>query len=133
MEIAKKRNKADIQNALARSASVVKLVRGVANNATWLVMMDAHDAIKKHPNYRGKVKYLYKQAFKEFKNNERQLLYANENRMFHLADMTPTTRKIYGNITDAQYFEYWQGLGARAYTEGNQWVSSLDNKYRLSL
>jgi hypothetical protein len=133
MERIKKRTEQQIIEDLARSASVVKLVCGVANNATWLVMMDAHDSIKKHPNYRGRVKYLYKQAFKEFKNNERQLLYANENRMFHLADMTPETRKIYGNITDAQYFEYWRGLGAKAYTEGHQWVSSLDNKYRLSL
>lgn len=133
MEIVKKKFKDDVQNELARVASVVKLVCGVANNATWLVMVDAHDAIKKHPNYKGKVKWLYKQAFQEFKNNERQLLYARENRMFHIADLMPETRKKYGDITDSQYFEYWQGLGAKAYTEGHQWVSSLDNKYRLSL
>lgn len=127
------KNKSELQNDLARVASVVKLVCGVANNATWLVMADAHDAIKNHPNYKGKAKWLYKQAFTEFKSNEMQLLHSNDNRMFHLDDMSPSVRKKYGNIKDSQYFEYWQGLGENAYTEGHKWVSSLDNKYRLSL
>ena len=118
---------------LARAASVVKLVCGVANNATWLVMMDAHDGIKHHPRYRQEVKRTYKWAIEAFHENERQLLHAQENRMFHVGDLTPDGRKKYGDITDGQYFEYWQGLGAKAYTEGHQWVTNLDNKYRLSL
>ena len=122
-----------LQYDLARAASVVKLVCGVANNATWLVMMDAHDKIKKHPCYKHQVKRLFKSAFEAFKQNERQLLYADENRMFHIEDLDPGARKKYGNITDAQFFEFWQGLGAKAYTEGGKWVSSLRNKYRLSL
>lgn len=128
-----KRTKAQMQFDLARAASVVKLVCGVTNNATWLVMTDAHDCIKQHPNYRHQVKRLYKQAFEAFKENERQLLHATENRMFHVEDMIPEGRKKYGDITDGQYFEYWQGLGAKAYTEGHRWVTSLENKYRLSL
>lgn len=133
MDFIKKRTEKDLQNDLAKVASVVKLVCGVANNATWLVMVDAHDAIKSHRNYNGKVKWLYKQAFKEFKYNEQQLLYASENRMFHVCDMSPLARKKYGDITDLQYFEYWQGLGAKVYTDGHKWVGSLNNKYRLSL
>lgn len=127
------RPKSEVQLALAKAASVIKLVCGVANNATWLVMVDAHDSIRKHPNYRHQVKRLYRQAFDAYRENERQLLHANENRMFHIGDLTPETRKKYGDITDSQYFEYWQGLGAKAYTEGHKWVTSLDNKYRLSL
>jgi hypothetical protein len=72
-------------------------------------------------------------AIQQFRTQEKQLLYATENRMFHIDDLTPEYRKKYGNITDAQYFEYWQGLGAKAYTEGHKWVTSLSNKYRLSL
>lgn len=127
------RPKAELQDALAKSASVVKLVCGVANNATWHVMINAHDEIKKHPNYRHQVKRFYKQAFDVFRDNERQLLHATENRMFHVDDLTPEARKKYGAITDSEYFEYWRGLGQKAYVDGHKWVSSLENKYRLSL
>lgn len=114
-------------------ASTIKLVCGVANNAALLIVLDAHDKVRKHPAYRHQVKHLYCQAIKTYREQERELLHARRNRMFHLADMPENIRKKYGDITDAQYFEYWQGLGARAYTEGRPWITSLQNKYRLSL
>lgn len=118
---------------MGRAASVVKLICGVANNATALIMLDAHDKMKQHPNYRHRVKYLYHKAINKQREQERTLLHARTNRFFHLGDMTDETRKIYGNISDAEYFEFWQGLGARAYTDTRPMVTSLWNKYRLSL
>ena len=47
--------------------------------------------------------------------------------------MGDATRKKYGDITDRQYFEFWQGMGAYAYQETRPLVTSLWNKYRLSL
>lgn len=47
--------------------------------------------------------------------------------------MGEATRKKYGDITDRQYFEFWQGMGAYAYQETRPLVTSLWNKYRLSL
>ena len=114
-------------------ASTIKLVCGVANNAALLVVLDAHDKVRHHPAYRHQVKRFYQQAIKTYREQERSMLYARTNRMFHIDDMPASVRKKYGNITDAQYFEYWQGLGARAYTEGKPWLTSLQNKYRLSL
>jgi len=133
MNIVKKRSMEQLSLDMANASALVKLTCGVTNNATWLIMGNAHDAIKSHPRYKHEVKRLFKQAFEEFKKNERTLLYSRENRMFHVADMLPEERKRYGDITDAQYFEYWQGLGTKAYMESKKWVSSLENKYRLSL
>lgn len=123
----------DLTLRMARAASVVKLVTGVGNNATALIMLDAHDRMKEHPNYRHRVKMLYRQAISKQREMEKVLLHTRTNRFFHLADMTAETRKIYGDISDAEYFEFWQGLGARAYTETRPMVTSLWNKYRLSL
>lgn len=133
LNIYSKRSSEQLSLDLARAASAVKLVCGVANNATWLVMMDAHDQIKKHPNYRHEVKHLYKAAIEQFRKQEKQLLHSRENGLFHISGLVQSARKRYGDITDSQYFEYWQGLGAKAYTEEHKWVSSLANKYRLSL
>lgn len=123
----------ELERALSNSSSVVKLACGVGNNCAIAVMLDAHDQIRKHPNYRHEVKRLYKQAIELFYQRERQLLYGTNIRFFHVADMPPEIRKKYGNITDGQYFEFWQGLGSRAYTESHPLLTSLHNKYRLSL
>lgn len=118
---------------MACAASIVKLVMGVSNNTTYIVMQNALDAIKKHPNYKHQVKRKYLQAFDAYRANELQLRYAESNRMFHIADMGENLRKRYGNITDAQYFEYWTGLAAKPYKESEKWLNSLSYKYEKSL
>lgn len=123
----------EVNKRLSAIASTIKLVCGVANNAAILVMLDAHDIIKQHPNYRQQVKQAYKKAFTEWHNYERDLLHAHTNRFFHVADMGERTRKKYGNISDQDYFEFWKGCGSKAYTDTRPLVTSLWNKYRLSL
>lgn len=115
------------------AAAQVKLSAGVCNNAAWSAVLEAHDHIKQHPNYRHKVKLLYKRALEEFHAYEHSLVCATKNRMFHIGDMNEHTRKIYGNITDRQYYEFWTGVGATAYRDTRPLVTSLCNKYRLSL
>ena len=133
MDIIKKITKEELAHKLAHLAGVVKLVCGVANNAALLVVLDAHDKVRQHPAYRHKVKHLYNHAIQTYRKQENEMLYNRINRMFHLADMPENIRKKYGNITDAQYFEYWQGLGAKAYNDYHHWITSLQNKFRLSL
>ena len=119
---------------LAKAASSVKLVTGVANNAAILVMLDAHDKVKQHPRYRHAVKRAFRDALEARHAYERQLLYTDTNRFFHVADMTADSRKIYGaDLTDQQYFEFWQSLAGPVYTKSRPFITSLWNKYRLSL
>jgi hypothetical protein len=53
--------------------------------------------------------------------------------MFHMDDMNEDVRRKYGNISDAEYYEFWKGVGAVAYTKTKPMITSLWNKYRVSL
>ena len=123
----------DLVLRVARSSAVIKMVCGVSNNATWLLVRYAHDQAKKSRRYNGKVKKLFKQALEEWHHYEHNLIYARENRMFHLDDLEPSVRRKYGDITDAEYYEFWKGIGGPAYQKTRPMITSLWNKYRLSL
>lgn len=114
------------------ASSVVKTSTGVANNATYLVMVDAHDRIKAYPGYIGRAGSLFRKVFDKWRTYENNLLYARQKRFFHLADMDEHVRSFYGDITDRQFFEMWQGLGSPVYMDSKPLIGSLANKYRLS-
>ena len=123
----------ELNQRMSLAAAQVKLSAGVCNNATWEAVREAHDHIKKHVNYKHRVKMLYKRALDEFHAYEHQLVHAQKNRMFHIADMSDKVRKIYGNISDREYYDFWAGTGSTAYAQTRPLVTSLCNKYRLSL
>lgn len=131
--------KEELARKMANAAGVVKLVCGLGNNAAWLACMDAHDVIRKHPRYEQRVRgghevgYFYRKAMKMYTEYEKRLIYTNVNRFFHVADMPESTRKKYGNITDREYYEFWTGIGGAAYARSRPFITSLQNKYRLSL
>lgn len=127
------RTEAEVAHALAAAASVVKLITGTANNAAWLVMMHAHDQIRKHPKYKHETKRAYKAAIRAWHDYETALVTANTNRFFHVDDMAEHVRRKYGNITDAQYYEFWTSMGGTAYLQTKPMITSLWNKFRLSL
>lgn len=120
--------------AVALSASgAVWTISGISNGCTYYMMMDALDKIKHLPIFRNQVKMAFENCRRMWKRYERNLLYCNNERFFHVADMTPEVRKKYGNITDEEYFGYWLGLGGSAYQRSRALIGSLRNKYRLSL
>jgi hypothetical protein len=123
----------DLVLRVARSSAVIKMVCGVSNNATWLLVRYAHDQAKKSRRYNGKVKKLFKQALEEFHHYEHNLIYARENRMFHLDDLEPSVRRKYGDITDREYYDFWASTGSQAYQQSKPLITSLWNKYRVSL
>lgn len=118
---------------LVKAAALVKLICGAGNNAAWAVTLDGYDHARRCKNYGYKVKQAFRQAIKEWHDYEHRLIYANENRMFHLADMTPEVRKMYGNISDREYYEFWASVGSSAYIKTRPLLNSLWNKHRLSL
>lgn len=136
----------ELHRQLGAAASMVKLVLGVANNCAIGIMLDCFSEVSgkatdprtgnrkpAHPRYKHQVKAAYKHAIDEYHAYERRLLYTQANRFFHVADLSPKYRKIYGDITDAEFFEFWKGTSAKAYTISRPLVTSLWNKYRLSL
>lgn len=126
-------NMQEIEVAAATAASIMKLMCGVGNNATYNVLGNAHEQIKKHSRYKGRVTGLYKKVFKDWRMYESNLLYAEKDRFFRVSDMPEPVRKKYGNITDKEYFEYWLGLGSDVYVKTKPLIGSLTHKFRLSL
>ena len=123
----------ELTEKMVAASSVVRLVTGIGNNAAWMVVLEALDHARQCRRYRGQVKHLFKRCIQMFHDYERKLIYASENRMFHLDDMSPNMRKKYGDITDRQYYELWAATGTEAYTRTRPLQTSLWNKYRLSL
>lgn len=118
---------------MAKAAGMIKLICGVANNVSWLIVLDAYDHAKRCRRYRHEVKKAFKLAIEEWHKYERQLIYATTNRMFHVADLAPESRKPYGDISDRQYYDFWASIGGPAYTKTKPLITSLWNKHRLSL
>lgn len=118
---------------MANAAAVVKLICGVANNAAWRCALEAHDRARCCPNYRHGVKRAFRECFRALHYYERRLIYASENRMFHLADMSDRVRKKYGPISDREYYDFWAATGSEAYQRTESLITSLQNKYKLSL
>lgn len=126
-------NSEELGHRVFKSSVLIKTMCGIGNNAAWACCLEAMDQLRRHPNFRQRVKQAFKAAMEEFKAYERRLVYATENRLFHLDDLTPEFRKRYGNITDREYYEYWCATGATAYTQKRAWAVNMWNKYRLSL
>lgn len=123
----------ELGRRVSKSSALIKMMCGIGNNAAWACCQEATDHLRRHPNFRHKVKQGFNAAIEEFNAYERRLVYATENRLFHLDDLTPEYRKRYGNITDRDYYEYWCNTGATAYKQKRVWAVNVWNKYRLSL
>lgn len=128
------RSNDDLERRLAEASGFVKAYVGIVNNASWLVCLQAHDQIKKHRNYRHEVKKAYQQAVSEYHAYESRLIYAKVNRFFHVPDLAPETRKRFRpDVSDREYYDFWVSIGAQAYEKTLPLVTSLWNKYRVSL
>ena len=127
-------SKDEAEKAIYSSSGVVKLVCGNANSAAHLVMLRAHDEIKRHPAYRHAVKRQYKKAVEAMEEYRRNLLHPSGIRFFHMQDMDgDTLAKYHKGVTDREYFEFWEANGAQCYERTKPFITSLQNKYRLSL
>lgn len=129
----------DLERRCASAAGLVKEIMGVANNAAWLVALDAYDKLKQLPNWKQRVKgghtvaQNFKRVFDAFHDYEKRLIYDQYFRYFDLSDMPEKTRRMYGNISNREYYEFWAAIGASSYSRTRPLVTSLWNKYRVAL
>jgi hypothetical protein len=136
----------EILHQLNGASSLVKTVLGVSNGCATTIMMDCYGEIggfakdpktdeykPGHPRFKHQVRQAYNKAIIELREYENRLLHASTNRFFHVADLSPKFRKIYGDITDREYFNFWKGTSGKAYNVSRPLVTSLHNKYRISL
>ena len=149
MTAVSKIDREELERQVSQCSGFVKMMCGVANNCaiqivnmcrSYIEDIRDEDSYKErpkqpHPGYKHRAKLLFRQFFQEWHTMESSLLYpsAGQTRFFHVADMQEGARKKYGTMTDAQYFEFWKGTGALAYQKSLLLVTSLQNKFRLSL
>lgn len=125
--------------SIAQASSLVKLIDGTVNNAAWAACLDAYELLKplkKRLNRQvkggGTAGDSYKRVFKALKTYQRNLIYASENRFFHVADMTDDARSFYSeNMTDEEYYDFWASFGFKAYDTNKNFFTCLVNKLRL--
>lgn len=123
---------------VSQASSLVKLIDGVVNNAAWAACLDAYECIEPLKRFNQQVKggdtagYGYQRCFKALKEYQRNLIYASENRFFHVADMTEETRSFYAkDMTDEQYYDFWASFGFKAYQDNRPFLTCLVNKLYL--
>lgn len=130
----------EVEADVARCSGFVKMMCGYANNCAYLVMMDALDKIRSHPRYGKDARKMFEGKqnsvlafYKSYRNGLRWPV-GGELRFFHVQDMPGKPKSCFADgMTDEQYFEFWESTGALCYTKSRPWVTSLANKYRLSL
>lgn len=128
----------ELARQITAASSMVKICVGIGNNAAWSACLDAYDHIKQHPRYRQQIKggttpaREFKRCFDMLHQYERNLIYTEHNRFFHVADMPEDTRRLYGNITDRDYYDFWASFGAQAYNDQKPFFTSLVNKIRIA-
>lgn len=105
----------EIATGLIAARPTVILTSGVYSNAAWLMCLDALDQIRKHPNYRQKVKKMYGQILAMQRKRELDLQYAKTNRHFCLDDMDEKERALLGDATNKDYYDYWTSFGSKLY------------------
>lgn len=120
----------ELTERTARASAYIKVSCGISNNAAWACCLEALDKLRKHKNYKFKVKKGFQEAMLAFSKYESNLLYACK--LFRVQDLYPEARKKYGNISDREYYDYWAAAGATAYTQRHDWVRNLQNKYKNS-
>jgi hypothetical protein len=135
MKLTTKFTKQDILARLSKASSAIKTVCGVGNNTAILFMLEAHDEIKATPLYRHQVKHAFKEAIKAMNDYRKQLRSSsmNGNRFFCLEDMSEELREKYGDITNEEYFDYWESIGSLAYEKVKPLCLCLMHKYKAQL
>lgn len=139
----------ELECKISQCSGFVKMMCGVANNCAIQAVNMCRSHIedirseesykerprRPHPGYRHKAKQQFRRFFLEWHLMETSLLYPapGETRFFHVADMPEESRKKYGTMTDAQYFEFWKSVGTLAFMKSRPLITSLQNKFRLSL
>ena len=130
----------ELEREMAASAATVKLICGVGNNAAWLVVLEAYGHAKQHRRFNQNIKggkrvsWFFRRVMKLYHEYEHRLVDARKIRFFHIADMDEKTRRKYGEgITDREYYDFWAAIGGPCYSKTHPLVTSLWNKYRLSL
>lgn len=119
----------EINDAIREVIARVRINCGVANNCAYIVLSNALYEASKHPKYKHQIKKAFRNVEQEWKQYEMSLLNSSY-KFFDVNDLDDAQKKVFGNISNRQLFEFWQGYGASAYKKTINEINSLRHKYR---
>lgn len=112
----------------------LKMFTGGAVNCALFMLHEALVQLEQCDTYRHQAKVLLNRTRQDWQQYEHDLLHPGDGlRFFHLDDMQDEYRKRYGDITDAEYFEFWQGMGSEMYMQCHPDIIALCYKYERYL
>lgn len=112
----------------------VVLMAGVASNAAWLMCLDALDQVRKHPNYRQKVKKVFKDVLRLQRQRELELQHGRRYQYFFIGNLGEEGRALLSNGTSKDYYDYWTSFGSKLYYDTNKGViADLRKRYKTVL
>lgn len=123
----------ELEDRVWKASGMVKALTAMPNNVVFIVLYEAYHKLRRHPSFKQNVKRAFNSAMQYYKDYEKQLYGAMENRMFHVDDLVAETRKRYGNITDKDYYDLWQDMGSTGYHLTRPHIDALTHKFQLSL
>ena len=110
----------------------MKMIFGCVNN---LVLFEAYEAIgrvRQSPRYNRQVRHEFLKVINDIKEYNRNLLYGQRG-WFSLKKMPEKSRKLYGDISDSDYYDYWTSLGGSTAELCKDELNVLLNKFKLSM
>lgn len=121
------------QRQLCDIAAFVKQSAGVWNNVAQAEMFESYHAVRATPLFKHQVKKAFNDAMNAYAAYEKRLLNPTWLRFFCVKDMPPEVRKKYGDISDRDYYEFWQNLGWSVREQHKSFITALENKFFLAL
>lgn len=142
-----RKDQMEIANIIQKNDDFMRYMMGGPVNAAQQLMMESVDyiagrktdhhgnPIHAHPKYQFKVRAAFKKVFKEWQAYHARLKTAKclGIGLFHLGDMAEEDRRRFGNITDADLYEWWRAFGPTARRDAQPIINALQHKIALSL
>lgn len=124
-----------VNEEMAIYTSELKLHIGVANSVAYSVALSCLDKIRTSRRYHHSVKKAFERVTNEYAAYRRTLLHpaTGQSRFFHLDDMRAEERAKYNNITDEDYFDFWETFGNETYQKNQHIITSLHDSLTRSL
>lgn len=122
-----------ILQALDSIQTWTKLIAGASNNTSWLIFIDALDAVKTHPRYKQLVLQRFNKALKAFKSYERTLLHSPDIQLFDTRHMPEESKKIFtAGFSKQDYYDFWCSTSNLVYEKAKPEINTIADYYTAS-
>lgn len=121
---------------LSHSAGMLKLYMGCWYNVTMVLMQEAEYQLRQTGYYARMVKKLHSLAMNAVQKFEHDMKHPQEGelKLFNMEGFNGEYREQFQkDLTDEEYFEFWQGLGGETWAKYKNYIMSMAYKWQRYL